>query len=92
MKFDQMPEDVQARVKQLRKKLCELPQGKREVLEDMCAACVSQCDHGRELLRILGVEPKFSRLGMMDVFEPVHHARERRTQKIIRGLNRGRRL
>lgn len=53
-------------------------------------ACVSPCAPGRELLRLLGMQPPKEPPRMADVFEPVHHARGRRENKIFHAVNKRR--
>lgn len=82
-----MTPEVREKVRKLRGRLCSLAEGYKSVCPEMCQTCEYPCEHGRELLRILGmkreVQPKRD-----GVFEPVHHSRDRISQKIIKAMNR----
>ena len=74
-------------MRRLRGKLCSLAEEYKGVCPRVCQTCESPCVHGQELLRILGMEREDQKR-VQDVFEPVHHSRSRRTQKVIQSMNR----
>lgn len=78
---------MREKVRKLRGKLCSLAEEYKGVCPRVCQTCESPCVHGRELLRILGMERE-EKPKIKDAFELVHHSRDRITQKIIQAMNR----
>lgn len=82
-----MTTDVREKVRRLRGKLCSLAEEYKGVSPQVCQRCESPCVPGREMLKALGMERKKSVM-ITDVFEPVHHSRDRITRKLIHGMNK----
>ena len=78
---------MREKVRKLRGKLCSLAEEYKGVCPQVCQTCESTCMPGRELLKILGMERERPQM-IADVFEPVHHARGRMHQKVIKAMNR----
>lgn len=82
-----MTPEAREKVRRLRGKLCSLAEEYKGVCPRVCQTCESPCVHGRELMRILNMERE-AQPKKTDVFEPVHHSRDRIAQKIIKAMNR----
>lgn len=78
---------MREKVRKLRGKLCSLAEEYKGVAPQVCQTCESPCMPGRDLLKILGMERERPKM-IADVFEPVHHARGRMHQKVIKAMNR----
>lgn len=78
---------MREKVRKLRGKLCSLAEEYKGVCPQVCQTCESPCMPGRDLLKILGMERERPKM-IADVFEPVHHARGRMHQKVIKAMNR----
>lgn len=82
-----MTPEVREKVRRMRTKLCSMAEEYKGVREKSCMQCESPCAHGRDLLKLLSIEPPH-RLTVQDVFEPVHLGRDGKSRRIIKATNR----
>lgn len=88
MRLRELPEDLREPVRKLRRRLCEDTLQNAGVRPEACQSCQSPCQYGRQLLRMLGMPAEAEPARISDVFEPMTHARGRRTRKVIMQVNK----
>ena len=90
MRLEQVDEEKRARFMRIRAKMCTAATRRKGVREEVCAACESPCEYGRQMLALLGMEMPKKPARVADVFERVVHDYGSRTRKVVHSINKGR--